>query len=315
MTTLARLEQWKDEGIITGEQFDAIVRLVHKDRFSIFFELNALLYLGVISIVAGVGWVIQAYFANVGDAVIICSLTLLLILSSYYCFTRSMPYSTGQVQSPNLAFDYVLYGGCLLFAVEIAYIEERFHLLDANADLYLLGSALIFFALAYRFDNRLVLSLALSSLAAWFGVRLSESPLRYGESLRPYAIAYGTIVAGMGGLLHMAGVKKHFTETYLHIAANVTFIALVSGVFDESASWLYLVGLLALAAVAIVQGVLFRRFAFLAYGIIYGYIGISAEVLRGSTIESTFALTYLIVSGIGVVGSIIFLARLSGREE
>ena len=315
MTTLTRLEQWKDAGIITGEQFDAITRVVRKDRFSIFFELNALLYLGVISIVAGVGWVIQAYFANVGDAVIISSLTLLLFSSFYYCFTSSMPYSTAQVQSPNLAFDYVLYGGCLLFGIEIAYIEERFHLLDASADLYLLGSALIFFALAYRFDNRLVLSLALSSLAAWFGIRLSQSPQRYGESLRPYAIAYGTIVASMGGLLHAAGVKKHFTETYLHIAANVTFAALVSGVFDESASWLYLVALLALAAVAIFQGVQFRRFAFLAYSIIYGYIGISAEVLRGRTMESPVALTYLIVSSIGVVGFIIFLARVFGREE
>jgi Predicted membrane protein (DUF2157) len=315
MTTLSRLEQWKDEGIITGEQFDAIAGVVRKDRFSIFFELNALLYLGVISIVAGVGWVIQAYFANVGDAVIISSLTLLLFLSFYYCFTRSMPYSTAQVQSPNLAFDYVLYGGCLLFGIEIAYIEERFHLLDMNADLYLLGSALIFFALAYRFDNRLVLSLALSSLAAWFGVRLSQSPQRYGDSLRPYAIAYGTIVAGMGGLLHAAGVKKHFTETYLHIAANVTFVALVSGVLDESATWLYLVGLLGLAAAGILHGIWFRRFAFLAYGIIYGYIGISAEILRGRTIESTFALTYLMVSGIGVVGFIVFLARVFGREE
>jgi hypothetical protein len=226
-----------------------------------------------------------------------------------------MPYSTAQVESPNLAFDYVLYGGCLLFAVEIAYIEQRFHLLDASADLYLLGSSLLFFALAYRFDNRLVLSLALSSLAAWFGVRLSQSPLRYGESLRPYAIAYGAIVAGMGGLLHMAGVKKHFTETYLHIAANVTFVALVSGVLDESASWLYLVALLGFAAAGILHGVWFRRFAFLAYGIIYGYIGISAEILRARSIESTFALTYLIVSGIAVVGFIVFLARLFGREE
>src|SRR5204863_5599832 len=114
----------------------------------------------------------------------------------------------------NIAFDYVLYAGCLVFALELAYLENRFHLLNDNSDLYLLGSAVIFFALAYRFDNRLVLSLALSSLAGWFGVRLSQSPLRYGDSLRPYAIGYGAVVAGMGGWLHRpgkAGIKKHFT--------------------------------------------------------------------------------------------------------
>jgi hypothetical protein len=226
-----------------------------------------------------------------------------------------LPYSPAQVESPNLAFDYVLYAGCLVFALEIAYVEDRFHLLNDNRDLYLLGSALIFFALAYRFDNRLVLSMALSTLAGWFGVRLSQSPFRYGDSLRLYAIAYGAIVAGMGGWLHKAGIKKHFTETYLHIAALVTFIALVSGVYDENATRFYLLGLLGLAGVAIVQGIRFRRFAFVAYGTIYGYIGISIEVLRESVIDSSFALTYLIVSGIMVICFMIFVARVFGREE
>src|SRR5690242_10141858 len=114
MTTLTRLERWKDSGIITGEQFDAIGRIVRRDRFSIFFELNALLYLGVVSIIAGVGWVIETYFANAGDAAIISSLSLLLFLSFYYCFKRSLPYSPALLESPNLAFDYVLYAGCLL---------------------------------------------------------------------------------------------------------------------------------------------------------------------------------------------------------
>jgi hypothetical protein len=315
MTTLARLEQWKDSGLITPSQFEVIGRIVRKERFSIFVELNALLYLGVVSLIAGVGWVIQAYFANAGDAAIISSLSLLLFLSFYYCFTRSLPYSTAQVESPNIAFDYVLYAGCLLFALEVAYIENRFHLLNDNSDLYLLGSALIFFVLAYRFDNRLVLSLALSSLAGWFGVRLSESPFRYGDSLRPYAIAYGLVITALAGVFHKGAIKKHFTETYVQIAANVMLIALVSGVYDENATWLYLPGSLGLAAVAIVGGLKFKRFAFVAYGTVYGYIGISIEILRKSSTDSTFALTYLIVSGLGVLGFMVFVARLFGREE
>ncbi len=315
MTTLARLEQWKDNGIITSDQFDAIARIVRRERFSVFFELNGLLYLGVLSLIAGVGWVIETYFANIGDAAIISSLSLLLCLSFYYCFTRSTPYLPALVESPNLAFDYVLYAGCLLCGLEIAYVENRFHLLNDNKDFYLLGSALLFFILAYRFDNRLVLSLALSSLAGWFGVRLSQSPLRYGDSLRPYAIAYGAVVAGIGGFFHRVGIKKHFTETYLHIAANVMLIALVSGVADEKGAWLYLAALLGLGGFAVFEGVRLRRFAFVAYGILYGYVGISIKILNQSRIDSTFALMYLIVSGIGVVAFIIFLARLFGREE
>src|SRR6185369_11875561 len=103
MTTLARLEKWRDNGIITGEQLDAISRIIRRDRFSIFFELNGLLYLGVISLIAGVGWVTETYFANLGDAAIISSLALLLFLSFYYCFTRARLYSAALVESPNLA--------------------------------------------------------------------------------------------------------------------------------------------------------------------------------------------------------------------
>jgi hypothetical protein len=82
--------------------------------------------IGVVSLIAGVGWVIQEYFANVGDAAIDFLANAAVVSILYYCFTRSLPFSTTQIESPNIAFDYVLYGGCLLFGLEVAYIENRF---------------------------------------------------------------------------------------------------------------------------------------------------------------------------------------------
>jgi len=314
MTILARLEQWKESGAITSLQFDAISELVRKDRFSVFVELNALFYLGVLSFVAGVAWVIQTYLSTLGDTAILSGLTLLLCLSFSYCFSRALPYSPDQMESPNLAFDYVLYLGCLLFAVELAYLETRFHLMQSEWDYYLLFSSVLFFGLAYRFDNRFVLSLALSTLAGWFGLRISRFAFSYGESLRPYALVYGVLVASIGIWLHRCGIKKHFTETYLHIASNVLFGALISGIIVRESAWLYLMGLLGLAGIAIVEGVRFRRFAFVAYGVLYGYIGMSVRLLRDVRIDSTAALSYLIVSGMLVILSMILLARRFGSE-
>ncbi len=315
MTILARLEQWKESGAITSLQFDAISELVRKDRFSVFVELNALFYLGVLSFVAGVAWVIQTYLSTLGDTAILSGLTLLLCLSFSYCFSRALPYSPDQMESPNLAFDYVLYLGCLLFAVELAYLETRFHLMQSEWDYYLLFSSVLFFGLAYRFDNRFVLSLALSTLAGWFGLRISRFAFSYGESLRPYALVYGVLVASIGIWLHRCGIKKHFTETYLHIASNVLFGALISGITVRESAWLYLMGLLGLAGIAIVEGVRFRRFAFVAYGVLYGYIGMSVRLLRDVRIDSTAALSYLIVSGMLVILTTILLARRFGSEE
>src|SRR5579883_1379119 len=172
MTTLEQLRKWKDSGAITGAQFDTIAAIVRKDRFSVFVELNALLYLGVLSFVAGLTWTIQTYFANLGDAAILIGLSGLLAGSLYYCFSRATNWSSEQVESPTMAFDYVLYLACLVFGAELAYIESRFHLLQDKRDYYLLISALLYFVFAYRFDNRFVLSLGLSTLAGWFGVKI-----------------------------------------------------------------------------------------------------------------------------------------------
>ena len=230
MTVLTRLEEWKAGGAISGAQYDALSALARKDRFSVFFELNTLLYLAVLALIGGLGWTITTYSARLGDVAILSFLTGAFCWSLYYCSARALPYSDGEVEQPGLAFDYVLYLGCLIFALDLGYLQSRFHPFQLDWDHSLLVASAVFFALAYRFDNRLVLSLALSSLAAWCGVRLSRFSLLFGGSPRILALAYGSFVAAAGAALHRAGVKRHFLETYLHVAANVLFIALFTGV-------------------------------------------------------------------------------------
>jgi hypothetical protein len=314
MNMAARLERWKNDAAISGTQYDAISTLVRKERFSVFVELNTLLYLGVLALVAGVGWTISTYSARLGDAAIVLSLTCVFCWSLYYCFARALPYSHHEVEHPGLAFDYVLYLGCLIFALDLGYVQSQFHPFQLDWDHSLLLASGVFFALAYRFDNRLVLSLALSSLAAWCGVRLTRFGLLHGGSLRVYALAYGSVVAVAGTALQHAGVKRHFLDTYLHVAGNVLFVALLSGVEavrDES--FLYLLALFCLAGFAIVAGVRFGRFAFVVYGIVYGYLGISIRALRDFQ-SLTSVLAYFVVSGTIVILGLVALARRFGRE-
>jgi hypothetical protein len=314
MNVLTRLEQWKDSGAISGVQYDAISAMARNDRFSVFVELNTLLYLGVLALVGGISWTMTTHSARQGDAAILTSLTCIFCWSLYYCFARALPYSHREVEHPGLAFDYVLYLGCLIFALDLGYLQSRFHPFQLDWDHSLLVASAVFFALAYRFDNRLVLSLALSSLAAWCGVRLSHYGLRLGASLRVYALAYGSFVAGAGTVLHRAGVKRHFLETYLHVAANVLFVALLSGVDGTRGESLpFLLALLGLAGFAIVAGVRFKRFAFVVYGVVYGYLAISLQALDEFQ-SLTASLAYLVVSGTIVILALVLLARRFGRE-
>ena len=230
-----------------------------------------------------------------------------------FCFTTTAPYSTAQVPSPSFAFDYVLLLGCLAFAVALGYVEFRFQLLRERWDDYLLASAALYLALAYRFDNRLVLSLGLSTLAGWFGVRFSPEGF-FGGSMRGVALAYGGSVAAVGVWMHRLAIKRHFLETYLHVAANAVLFALASGVIGGDSRLLWLLGLVVAAAVAIERGVRARRFAFVVYGVVYAYVGLSDEVLRHVT-SATGAFAYFVASAAVAGAGLFILSRQPGREE
>ena len=66
MTILTRLEQWKERGIISPEQYTLLAGLSRGEPFSLFFELNVLLYAGVLAFVAGLGWTITHLVAATG---------------------------------------------------------------------------------------------------------------------------------------------------------------------------------------------------------------------------------------------------------
>jgi hypothetical protein len=322
MTTVDRLNDWKQKGIITDPQHQALASLVRKERFSVFLELNALLYLGVLAVAGGLGWTFNTYFTSLGDAFILTSLSAILAASLYYCFSRALPYSRAEVESPNLIFDYVLYLGCLVLSVELGYIEFRFSILRDAWDNYLLLSTAVFFLLAYRFDNRFVLSLGLSSLAGWFGLRVNRFRLESVEWLRISALIYGVVVVYAGTFLYRRGIKKHFLDAYLHVAANIVLLAALSGsnarIFfspTQSKSEIFYLGLLlALCASSIALGFRFERFAFVLYGTVYGYIGLSAQIL--SNIHDDVAvLAYIVVTGAIVIVAMAVLARRFARGE
>src|ERR1019366_2602962 len=189
-------------------------------------------------------------------------------------------------------FDYVLYLGSLVWCVELAYLENRFHVLSGQWDLYLLITAFLFFFLAYRFDNRFVLSLALSSLGGWFGLKVSHWPSYQDPEYRLCALLYCLVVGTAGAVLQRLKLKAHFFDTYLNVAANVLFWAILSGVFDPQHSGLWLLGLLIACAASVVWGLKRRQFAFVAYAAVYGYVGVSWTLLRNNAWDSTFTSAY-----------------------
>jgi hypothetical protein len=310
---LEYLDQWRAAGRITGDQHAVLTALVSRRRVSLFLEFNALLYLGVLAIGAGLAWTISTHAQEWGDFAVLGATSAVLVACAYYCVTRVPPYSNRRVASPTHAFDYVLYLACLTFAVELGYVEYRFQILQAQWDYYVLASAVLYFVLAYRFDNRLVLSLAIATLGTWFGVRLSQFSFSVERELRFAALGYASLVAALGTWLYNAGIKRHFLETYLHVAANVLLAALLSGSVASDTSPLWTLALAVAAGAMIAGGVRYRRFSFVVYGALYGYIGIATELL--DQLRFTTALFWVVVSAGAVIVGLVVVSRQVGREE
>jgi hypothetical protein len=207
----------------------------------------------------------------------------------------------------------VLYLGSLVWCIELAYLENRFHVLSGQWDFYLLATAGLFFFLAYRLDNRFVLSLALSSLAGWFGLKISHWQFHQESAYRECALLYCLLVGVGGTLLQRRGLKPHFFGTYLNIIANVLFWAVLSGVFNREGYALWFIALLIACGASLAWGLHRRQFAFVAYSAIYGYVGVSSILIRGIH-DDTAMLTYFVITAVLMLVALVHIARRFGKQ-
>jgi hypothetical protein len=314
MTILARLELWKEQRAISTEQQAHLASLSRGEPFSLSLELNTVLYAGVLAFVAGLGWTVSTWSRQLGDVLVLTLLSIILTASFWYCFSRASAWSAAETAAPTPIFDYVLYLGSLVWCVELAYLENRFHVLSGQWDLYLLATALLFFFLAYRFDNRFVLSLALSSLAGWFGLTISHWPSHQDAAYRQYALLYCLLIGIGGAILQRLKLKPHFFGTYLNVAANVLFWALLSGVFEQEDHGLWFVALLIACGASLAWGLKRREFVFVAYAAVYGYVGVSSLLIR-NTSDFTLILLYFVLTAIAMIVMLVQIARRFGRPE
>jgi len=313
MNILARLEHWQQQGAISPEQRAHLASLSRGEPFSLFLELNVLLYAGVLAFVAGLGWTVTTWSRQLGDVVVLTALSIILAACFWYCFSRSPAFSSAEAPAPTPVFDYVLYLGSLVWCVELAYLENRFHVLSGQWDIYLFATAGFFFLLAYRFDNRFILSLALSSLGGWFGLTISHWPSHQDAAYRQYALLYCLLVGSGGLFLQHRRLKSHFFGTYLNIVANVLFWALLSGVFNRQGYGLWLLALLIACGASLAWGLTRRQFAFVAYAAVYGYVGVSSVLIRSVT-DDTFMLSYFVITAIAMLLVLVPIARRFGRS-
>lgn len=282
----AAVETLRAEGVLAGEQAARLLRTARGGLVSVRPELRAALYVGVLLLVSGVGLFLRERLDSLGPLTVAGLVGLGAGACLAWAWRRSAPFSWGEAAPEHAAFDYVLLLGALLAAADLAYVEAQTRLLGPAWPWHLLVVAVFYALLAFRFDSKMLLSLALASFAAWRGLALSLPRMTLGADeaarLRWEALATGFFFTAVGVVSARRGRKAHFEDVWVNGGVLLVFGGLLSGVFGSRLDWgVWLLALLAAAALVGALAWRAKRTLPFAQAVLAAYLGLLRGVFSG----------------------------------
>ena len=230
ISAVGRLE---NRGLLGPGQAAFVTRVARRELVSIRLELRALLTAGVLMILGGTGLLVKEQFERIGPTAVAAAILAASVLCVAWVARRSEPFSRAEVPSPGLATDSILLLGVLLFGTFLAWVELQFHALGPGWRHHLAVVTAITLAAAFRFDSRPVLSLALTSFAAWRGVdaRLTLRTV-FGtpdDAVRWNSIACGALFLLAAWVCTRVRWKAHFEPVWSNLGLLLLLGGLLSG--------------------------------------------------------------------------------------
>jgi hypothetical protein len=304
MMDTAKIKELRKGEYISPQQEVLLEQIYSGKKFSLFYEIRTLLYLGVLLLSTGLGILVYKNIDTIGHQAIIALLVLLIVASFYYVINHGIAYSNLEVKSPGSFYDYILLLGCLLFITLEGYLQVRYNVFGQRYSLSALIPAIAFLGIAYRFDHKGVLSLAVTGLASWIG--LSVAPLSIlesagfsGDRLIYSGLFFGLILNAGALFLRYSNVKAHFMHVYFGFGFTILFAAAMAAMFSLS-SWWFIV-LLFISAAAIYYSKRENTFFFLLLAVVCSYIGITYILFELLPKDFSLMFYYFIFSCAGII--------------
>ena len=313
---VAAITRLSGDSILSAPQATLFNRVARRYLVSVRLEIRLLLYVGVLLLTSGVGVLIVEHQQEIGPLAIAGVLGLAAVACLVWVARKATGFSWQAVESPNVAFDYILLLGLLLFASDLGYVEAQFTVLGPRWAHHLLIVGVVYLLAAYRWDSRAVLGLALTTLAAWRGVSVSRMSgvlgIHGADDLRLSAIVLGALYVALATVSVRFARKAHFEEVFGNIGILLLLGALVSGVLEAPGWGVWLAGLLAVAGLVMWIAFGLGRSLYFAEGVVAVYIGLLRLLFQRQASSVSFLGAALL--GIGAL-ALIFAAhrRLSER--
>jgi hypothetical protein len=275
-TLEGELQELRAVGALDEATTARAIAIERRTVFSLYEELRAALYVAVALVVTGVGVLVGEHRDRIGPLTLI----LVVALAGTACYMPAISAKSRHV-SRSTAAEYLLLLGALLVSADLGYAESQFHWFGANWSRHLLILTALHAFTAYTLNSRLVLAVALTSLAGWFGIERGPGSMPNWH--------FGTPELGLRALvcataiLIWRGIDRHmnvarFRQVFEHFAANLAFWGVLSWCSDAHLRFVGVFALLVLASIAIRTALRSGAELFAVYGVGYSAIGLSIVV-------------------------------------
>ncbi|HVD98242.1 MAG TPA: DUF2157 domain-containing protein [Cytophagaceae bacterium] len=280
MNAKSILHKLQADQVLSPEENKVLTNRYEQKLFSIHWELKIILYLGVTLLSTGVGFLIYLNIDTIGHTAIVSAIGLACAACFYYAYKHIQPFSWLEVRSPHPMADYILLLGCLLFVSFEGYLQAQYNVFGTRYGIATLIPAVLFFLIAYRFDHKGILSMAICGIAGWLG--LTVTPLEFWDQdfgsnrLIFSGILLGAVLTGVSYFIISKDWKKHFSFTYYNFGMQLLFVCTLSAVFAfENTRAVYFILLAGICWMALRYARKEQSFYFLLMAAIYGYVGVT----------------------------------------
>lgn len=308
-----------EKNFITKEQFQQIKRYKSLGIFSLNTELKMFLYISVLLFTSGIGILIYKNIDTIGHIAILSLLLIVTIACFYFCFKNSKGFQKPETTFENPVLEYVVLLANILTCVFIGYLQFQYELFGTNYGLATLVPTIVSFFCAYYFDNKSVLTIAITGLAAYVGFSVTPQDLLDSDFYSHQNLSYSAIMLGILLILWTIystriALKTHFNLIFLTFALHIISIALISNLLKfYSDLWL-----LAIIPIMICSYYFYKvsfqvkAISLYVFMIIYAYIGINIFIFRVLEFMDFQDLWIFIIMALPIyfIGSIILFIKL-----
>jgi hypothetical protein len=305
-----------EKNLISKEQFQHIQAYRNLNIFSLHNELRFLLYLSVLLFTSGIGILIYQNIDTIGHTAILGLFLLATLICFYFCFKNHEGFKKEQVPFPNPLYDYLVLTGVILSCTFVGYLQFQYQTFGTHYGLATLIPTIISIFCAYYFDNKSVLSIGITGMAAYLGLSVNPKHVFENEMIDNTYLSYVGLAFGLTLLLwalyaNKINLKKHFNLVYLTFSLHLVGIACMVNLCDD---YWFPFGLVLAIATYYFYNLSFqiRSVSLFIFTVLNGFIGMNiffVRVLVSIHLDDFFSI-FFFTTPFYFIGSIIGFIKL-----